>query len=1200
MKTKICIKCASTFFILLLFAVKVFSQAPVPTITGPLDPTTNLPAILIGGVTSGQIYTTEPGMSNYAWAVSSPAGSITAGAGTNTITVTWTLPVGQQSVSVTYTDPTQGSSVKTILIINYFPFAGAIDPLAVPQFVDPLPHFAAGLRVNAKSGGNLVIQAVKVQQVALPKGTLLANGTIGDPLTPNAGMGNYAAYRISKDNGTTFGPAMWPAQTIEAQQGFPLTVQYQNELVGVKYSDFNILADQTLMMNGYTWTGNPLLDPYTGDIPMVVHLHGGEMPSNSDGGPTAWFTPQYKQSGPGFKFNASSLSTYPNQQEATTLWYHPHDQGCTRINVYTGLAGYYFIRGAAEETAKLPGWSGDDMVQEATPGGRTATFNGANTYLPEVEIAIQDRMFNVNGELYWPVAPTNPDIHPFWTPEFFGDIMTVNGKVWPYLSVAPRKYRFRMLEGCNARFLNMWLMNLTTLPTSYGPVITVIGTDGGLLDAPSVLDPALGKTLFMAPGERFDVVIDFTGVAAGTVFTLMNDAAAPYPTGSPVTPGTTDRIMQFVVNGKMLTSTGTPGIDKSFLPNNLRTANPMVKLTDFKGNLSAGVTPLLKRQIILNEVSGPGGPVAVLFNNSHFDAGTPIAGQPIEFGGPTEIPLEGSTELISIINTTVDAHPIHIHLVQWQLVSRQAFNLANYATAYAAAWAGNGKGLPIWPAGLGYPGGSGSPFPYDIPNIPDGAVGGNPAISPFLTGSVMSANPEEMGWKDDIKSFPGEVATYVVRYAPTDKPINSAMKDLVFPFDPSLGPGYVWHCHIVDHEDMDMMRPLIIMPNSIRFPQISAQPAPVMACDGQAGIFSVKATSVTPITYQWEVSPDGVKFTKLADGTSYSGATTSSLKIQPAVLSLSTTLYRVVLTNIDGATISNAALLTVNSLPVPTITTDSGTSICRLSIATYTTEPGQTNYIWTIPGKSGTDYIKISGGAKTNNDLKVSWLSLGNKTVKVNYTNLNGCTGAAPAVSTVNVMNWIPSMPANFIVSSNRVTQGQANVMYTVPYVAGVSYNWKYWGTGATITGTSNSVLVSFSSTATSGILSVSVYNGCGMSLPRLIFIIVDKKILKSGSLSVDTDKVIIDALSAKNELKAYPNPTSGAIFFEFRINDNAKATLDITSMNGQRIARIFDADVEAGITQTVLFDKTLATGTYIYYLKWNDQMITGKFIKTK
>ena len=163
------------------------------------------------------------------------------------------------------------------------------------------------------------------------------------------------------------GPAMWPAQTIEAKQGNQLIISYENGLEGVTYDHFNILADQTLMMNGYPLTGSALTEPYLGQIPMVVHLHGGEIPSDSDGGPNSWFMPDGTTTGPGFPFGASRLVTYPNQQEAATLWYHPHDDGLTRINVYTGLAGYYFLRGDDEEKAQLPGWSGDDMVVEATP-----------------------------------------------------------------------------------------------------------------------------------------------------------------------------------------------------------------------------------------------------------------------------------------------------------------------------------------------------------------------------------------------------------------------------------------------------------------------------------------------------------------------------------------------------------------------------------------------------------------------------------------------------------------------------------------------------------------------------------------------------------------------------------------------------------------------------------------------------------------
>jgi FtsP/CotA-like multicopper oxidase with cupredoxin domain len=892
---------------------------PFATITGPVDPVSQMPATLKSGATPGQIYTTEAGMTGYTWSLS-PGGSIVAGSTTNQITVDWTNVTSQQSVTVSYTDPSGCVSPQpTTLVINYFPFAGPLDPINIPQFVDPLPHFAAGLRVNAKNGGNLIIKTVPVQQVALSTGTVLANGTIG--MTPGVGVGNYAAYAISKDNGSTWGIPMWPAQTIEAKQGNQLTIQYLNGLNGLNYNHFNILADQTLMMNGYT-IANPLTDPYLGEIPMVVHLHGGEIPSDADGGPNAWFTPSGQQ-GPGFQFNATSLVTYPNQQEAATLWYHPHDDGLTRINVYTGLAGYYFLRGEDEEVAKLPGWSGDDLVREVTPAGKTGTFNGTNAYLPEIEIGIQDRMFDVNGQLYWPVAPPNPELHPFWTPEFVGDMFVVNGKSWPYLSVAPRRYRFRMLDGCNARWLNMWLVN--AVDGTPGPKITVVGAEGGLLANPVDLDPAaaVGGTLLIGPGQRADIVIDFTGYPAGTTFTLMNDAGAPFPGGDPVVPGLTDRIMQFVVNGQLVSAAApaNPGTDKSAMLNNLtnlRPVNPLIKLTDFNGNLAPGVTTDVKRQIILNEVMGTGGPAAVLVNNTYFDALLAIPGDPSAAGGPTEFMTEGTTEIIQIANVSADAHPLHIHLLQWQLVSRQLIDDVGYLQEYAKVWAANANGKPNFPAGMPYPGGAGSPLPYNTLNA-DNAVGGNPAFSTFLTPGIIPAQPEEMGWKDNVTVLPGQVTTFVVRVAPTDRPVNATADQLLLPFDPSLGPGYVWHCHVIDHEDMSMMRPLEILPSPLRLvlPQITVQPAPEFACAGDVITYSVTATSPKPITYNWQLSiDDGKTWTPLTDVAPYSGSATASLSITPATLPITGYKYRCILTNADGFTTSNPALLTVTNCSI--------------------------------------------------------------------------------------------------------------------------------------------------------------------------------------------------------------------------------------------------------------------------------------------
>jgi FtsP/CotA-like multicopper oxidase with cupredoxin domain len=721
-----------------------------------------------------------------------------------------------------------------------YPGSGQIplDPTIIPQNVDFLPHFA-GLRINAKAGGDLIIRAVKTQQIAVSTGTVLDNGTVG--VNPGAGLGNYFAYSISKDGGKNWMGPNWPAFTIEAQRGRQLNIHLRNELDGLTYKDVNITADQTVMMSGVPLTGDPMSEPYTGPIPLALHLHGGEVQSTSDGGPYAWFTPRYAMKGKGFDMGVDSILHYPNTQEPATIWYHEHSQlGLTRINVYAGMAGFYFLRGLEEEIAKLPGWSGDDLVQEVTPAGKVADALHPGPYLPEIEIAIQDRMFDTKGQLYYPVEPTNPDIHPFWSPEFFGDIITVNGKTWPYLSVAPRKYRFHFLDGSNARFYNVWLQNLAT--SAMGPAITQIGTDGGLLESPAVIDPALGKKLLMGPGERFDVVIDFSKVPPGTVLTLMNDAAAPYPTGDPVVAGTTDRIMQFIVNGKMVDNKkpNIVGKDRSNVPNNLRII-PMVKLTDFGGKVN--VKPDVTRQLTLNEVQGAGGPVMVLVNNSRFEDMPEMK----MFGKVTEKPIEGNTEKWQIINMTMDAHPMHMHLVQFQLVGRQNFDAMAYMGNYMSSFTGVNGGMP----GM-FMGADGPPFLYDVKNS-DGAVGGNPSVSPYLQGPVIAAEPNERGWKDVIKAYPGQVTTYMVRFAPTYLPTWTPKILLKYGFNPSKGPGYVWHCHIVEHEDNDMMRPMEIIASPYRFKSGQLGDSIISPVKGVAEGFALYQNSPNPFSTSTDI-----------------------------------------------------------------------------------------------------------------------------------------------------------------------------------------------------------------------------------------------------------------------------------------------------------------------------------------------------------
>ncbi len=673
-------------------------------------------------------------------------------------------------------------------------------PTSIPQFVDPLPHFA-GLRVDA-SGGNLIISYEPTQQIAVSTGTVLANGTVGTDT--GAGKGNYWAYSISNDNGNSFTPALWPGFTVEAHRGVPLNVHYINNLHGQTYEDVNMIVDQTLH-----WADpekqHGSFDPYDGPVPVVPHLHGGEVASESDGGPDAWFTPDNNQTGPAWGIDGTDDHYYyPNTQESATLWYHDHSLGVTRLNVYAGLAGFYFLRGQEEEDAMLPGWSGDDLVQEIAPDGTSGVFN-PDPYLPEIEMVFQDRMFDTNGELYFPNEPSNETFHPFWTPEFVGNVITVNGKTWPYLSVAQRKYRFRLLNGSNARFYEMtlegsdWKKNNKIPPHAMGnkvPEIFQIGTDGGLMDSPVPVKN--DGTFLLAPGERADIVIDFSKVESGSTWTLLNSAGTPYPYGDKPNPATEGKIMQFVVNGIMVSAKkqNQKGKDKSKVLPKLR-SNPMVRLSDFEGGIT--VQPTVVRQLTLNEVMANDSPLEALVNNTKWDGN----GMNNPGLGVTELPVEGETELWQIINLTGDAHPIHLHLVQMQLVSRQTYD-DDYHEVYEHAFSSGD-----------FEEAAGPPNDYDVPNA-DGAVGGNPAVSSYLLGTVKPPLSTERGWKDTYIMYPGEVTTFIVRFAPTDIPANAPASELLFGFDPSEGLGYVWHCHILDHEDNEMMRPYKVQASPFR------------------------------------------------------------------------------------------------------------------------------------------------------------------------------------------------------------------------------------------------------------------------------------------------------------------------------------------------------------------------------------------------
>jgi spore coat protein A, manganese oxidase len=488
---------------------------------------------------------------------------------------------------------------------------------------------------------------------------------------------------------------IYPGPTFVATRGTPISVQVTNNVTAGAHP-FAASFDETIPGN---------ID----DGRVAIHLHGGETAPTSDGNPMSVIFP-----GQSFTYQ------YGNAQRGTTVWYHDHAFGNTRLNVMAGLAGFYLLIDPAEEAA----------IVAANPGAGLPTL----PYL--IGLAIQDRDFFVDGSVDYPVVPDPGSGHFHWVPEYFANTACVNGKAMPHLDVEPRRYRFKVLNGSQARFYKLSLSN--------GAPITVIGSDGGYLAA-----PVNQASLLIAPGERYDVVIDFTGLAPGTNIVMGNDAAGPFPSGTLFTDSRTDttmNVMQFRVNLPL------SGVPNPPLPATLGDVDPVA--------VPVG-TPV--RSLFLNEVANSADVVErVMLNNT----GSLV--------GPTEMPQVGATEVWEIANTTGDTHPIHLHLVQFRMIDRRAFRADDYR---------------MLALGRLY----------------------EPPATPFITnGPTMMGHtprPQEAAWKDTLLMHPGEVTRILVKFAPQDAVAVPGTNS--FAFDPTVDPGYVWHCHILEHEENDMMRPLM-------------------------------------------------------------------------------------------------------------------------------------------------------------------------------------------------------------------------------------------------------------------------------------------------------------------------------------------------------------------------------------------------------
>jgi spore coat protein A len=500
-----------------------------------------------------------------------------------------------------------------------------------------------------------------------------------------------------------YGGAPLLGPIIEARTDIPITITWVNNLP----KDNIFTVDTTLH-----WA-NPTIPPSTTPFtttPVVPHLHGGFSLPQFDGHPDSWFTTSQVTPVVTGSHYITSTFTYGNGQPAAMLWYHDHALGITRLNVYAGLAGLYFLRDAVEDGLNIP----------------------KDPY--EVPIVIQDRILNANGSLFYPNVGVTA-VHPVWVPEFFGDTPVINGKAYPFLAVEPRRYRFRIVNGSDARFYNLWFDNGVNPVPFYQ-----IGTDGGFLGAPAPL-----TKLLIGPGERADIIFDFTGMPMGTTLTLKNNAKAPYPGGRG---GQIPNLMQFRVTQPLQgTDTTTPAAQLVLPP--ITPLNP------------AGAPT---RDLVLKENLDPatGAPLNALIEGFFFD-------DPV-----TEKPSAGSTEVWQFINTTADAHPMHLHLVQFQILNRQPFNSAGYLAAWNT-WVANGR-----PAGQ------------------------RPVLANFMTGPAVPPPANEAGYKDTARAMPGEVLRVIAKfdlpdYAPIQLPPGVS------------NPQYVYHCHILEHEDNEMMRPFEVV-----------------------------------------------------------------------------------------------------------------------------------------------------------------------------------------------------------------------------------------------------------------------------------------------------------------------------------------------------------------------------------------------------
>jgi spore coat protein A, manganese oxidase len=638
---------------------------------------------------------------------------------------------------------------------------GTLQPGDVTKYVTPLlippvmPRAATITMPGGKPADYYEISMRQISEQILPAGL---------PATTVWGYG--AVTKSATSRGLV---QFWhaPSLTIESTWKRPVRIKWINDLkkANGEFLPHLLPVDPTLHwanppggVDGRdmrpTFTETP--GRYTGPVPIVTHLHGAAgVGDESDGYAEAWYLPAannlpagYATQGTWYDFFAGKAGSkfavtwgpgfavfqYPNDQRESTLWYHDHALGMTRLNVYAGPAGFFLVRGGPEgDKAVLDRRTNTTAVLPSPAPNEGDMFPPNKTYF-EIPIAVQDRSFNTDGSLFYPdsrvffdgyAGPYIPftDVSPIWNPEFFGNMIMVNGNTWPFQQVEKRRYRLRFLNGCQSRFL---ILDFSNIP---GVEVWQIGNEGGFLDrAPVNLTTTNRNRLLLGLAERADLIVDFTNVPVGNHVLGNLGPDEPFGGGEPpgdfdaADPDSTGQVMQFRVVPAVAPDPTTP---------------PQFLVLPAITKLIGGTA---RRLALLEKASA--------FTDGPAEAQLGIvdaAGNAVAKGWEervTENPAVGATEVWEYYNTTADAHPMHIHEVAFQVVNRQALALD-----------ANGE-----------------------------------VVQPIqLTGSPTPPESWENGWKDTVIAYPGQVTRLRLKFT---------------------NPGqFVWHCHIVEHEDNEMMRP---------------------------------------------------------------------------------------------------------------------------------------------------------------------------------------------------------------------------------------------------------------------------------------------------------------------------------------------------------------------------------------------------------